>query len=182
MKKYTSVIRAAVTLAAVAVIISLTPQVNAALTTEQANSIKRNKGNQSALLAAAKAIVASATTPEAKTQAAKDIAALVAVEAPRLASVIVGNLAKDNPAAAPVIAAAAAGANPTVAAAVAKSTAAAAPAYQAQIATQVSTAAGPAGGDIAAAVAAGVAASQTETTQNTGINNPADVSTSARKQ
>ena len=180
MKQYFSLVRAAITLAAISAILTVTPQANAALTEAQAKSIKDNKGNKANLLAAAKRIVASATTPEAKTQAAKDVAALVAVEAPRLANVIVGNLAKDNPAAAPGIAAAAAQANPNVGAAVAQSAAAAAPAYAAQITSQVSAAAPGAAATIATAVNAGVSASTNEATQTAAINNPADVSTAAR--
>lgn len=180
MKKYTSVIRAAITLSAIAAILTFTPQANAALTVAQSNSIRASKGNKADLVAAAKRIVAAATTPEAKAQAAKDVAALVAVEAPALANVVVGNLAKDDPAAAPGIAAAAAGANSAVAVAVAKSAAAAAPAYAAQITSQVSAAAPGGAAAIATAVTAGVAASSTETAQTAAINNPADVSTSAR--
>lgn len=175
MKKYTTVIRAAVTLAAIAALLTLTPQANAALTQAQSDSIKANKGNKSNLIAAAKAIIANATD---KTQAAKDIAALIAKEAPSLANVIVGNLAKDNPSAAPAIAQAAAQANADVAVAVARAAAAAAPAYADQITSQVSAVAPTLAAQILTAVMEGSTAS--EPVQNTFINNPADVSTSSK--
>jgi len=175
MKKYTTVIRASVALAAIAALVAFAPQANAALSKKDADSIKAAKGSKSDLIAAAKAIVAAATD---KVQAAKDIAALVATEAPKLASVIVGNLSKDNPAAAPGIAAAAAQANSNVAVAVARAAAAAAPAYAAQITSQVSVVATGLSAEISAAVTQG--STSNEQTQNTFINNPSDVSTSSK--
>ena len=174
MKYYTTMIRASVALAALAALVAFAPQANAALTKAQSDSIKAAKTSKSGLLAAAKAIVAAATD---KAQAARDVAALVATEAPSMANVIVGNLAKDNPAAAPGIAAAAAQANQNVAVAVARAAAAAAPAYAAQITSQVSAVATGLSAEISAAVALG--STSNEQAQNTFINNPADVSTSS---
>jgi hypothetical protein len=174
MKYYTTIIRASVALAALAALVAFAPQANAALTKAQADSIKAAKTSKSGLLAAAKAIVAAATD---KAQAARDVAALVATEAPGMANVIVGNLAKDNPAAAPGIAAAAAQANQNVAVAVARAAAAAAPAYAAQTTSQVSAVATGLSAEISAAVALG--STSNEQAQNTFINNPADVSTSS---
>lgn len=180
MNKYITTIRASVALAAVATLVAFAPQANAALTKAQSDSVKAAKTSKSALLAAAKAIVANATD---KTQAAKDVAALVATEAPGMAAYVVGGLSLDNKAAAPGIAAAAAQANSSVAVDVAKAAAVAASAYAAQIISQVSgVASSTMAGAIRIAVYLGQALAQSQEgvqQLNTGTN-PADVSTSAR--
>lgn len=174
MKKYTSVFRASIALAAVAALVTFAPQAGADLPKPVADSIRTAAQlSTSALVQKAKEVVAQATD---KVQAAKDIAALIAKEYPRLANVVVGNLAADNKAAAPAIAAAAAQANKDVAVAVAKSAAAAAPAYAAQINTQVSQAAPAAAAQIAIAVNQAAQASVPE--QATIINTPQDVTRS----
>jgi hypothetical protein len=174
MKKYTTVIRASVVLTAIAALVVFAPQASADLPKPVADSIRTAAQlSTSALVAKAKEVVAGATD---KVQAAKDIAALIAKEYPRLANVVVGNLAADNKAAAPAIAAAAAQANKEVAVAVAKSAAAAAPAYRDQINTQVSQAAPAVAAQIAVAVREAAQANVAE--QATIINTPQDVTRS----
>lgn len=176
MKKYTSLFRASIALAAVATLITTAPDAGADLPKPVADSVRTAaKLSTSALVAKAKEVVRNATD---KVQAAKDIAALIAKEYPRLANVVVGNLAADNKPAAAQIAAAAAQANKDVAVAVARSAAAAAPGYKAQIINSVTPSNPAAAVDIASAVDAAVAASLPE--QAAIINNPVDVSTSIK--
>lgn len=174
MKKYNSVFRASIALAAVAALVTFAPQASADLTKPVADSIRTAAQlSASALIAKAKAVVAAS---DDKVQAAKDIAALIAKEYPKLANVVVGNLAADNKEAAAQIAAAAAKANPKVAVAVARSAAAAAPAQAAQINTAVSNEAPGSQGEIASAVSQASQASANE--QATIINTPQDVTRS----
>lgn len=180
MKNRNMFARLAVTAALLTGAANFIPQANAALSTADKAKLTATTGSKSALIAAAKLLVANATTPAAKEQAAKDIAAFVAVTYPSMAAAIVGNLAAGNQAAAPGIAAAAAQANNSVAVAVARSAAAAAPAYAAQITSQVSNVAQGAASEIASAVvAASTAGSDVQAALVQG-NNPADVSTGGR--
>lgn len=174
MKKYNSVFRASIALAAIAALVTFAPQAGADLPKPVADSIRTAaQQGTSALITKAKEVVAASSD---KVQAAKDIAALIAKEYPRLANVVVGNLAADNRAAAPAIAAAAAKANPQVAVAVARSAAAAAPEYAAQINTDVSKEAPASARQIATAVDQASKAGVTE--QATIINTPQDVTRS----
>lgn len=173
-------VRLAVTAALLTGAANFTPQVNAALSAADKAKITATSGSKSALLAAARQLVANATTPAAKEQAAKDVAAFVAETYPTMAATIVGNLASDNKPAAAAIAAAAAQANSSVAVAVAQSAAAAAPAYAAAIISSVTTAAGG-GAAIAAQITAAANTAAAETPANqAAIVNPADVSTGGR--
>jgi hypothetical protein len=107
-----------------ALILSLTPAAHAALTAQQISALGgsgKSKKSAGPTTATVQAMMASATTPAAKQQLAKDIAAYVATTYPTSAGSICGQLAKLVPAAAIEIVKSAVTANNAVTEAVVKS-------------------------------------------------------------